>query len=172
MKIKILNANDASAIAEITGLQNYRSIAALVAAYADFCLPMEDFEAIIAKSLLPDSYKGNPCQLALTILSKTVFKDSAGYQTPNNEKAVTIKLLRERKPPHKRWTRMAPSAKSVVKDWLALDLPASAKFKLPLVSIPAFILSHPEQLTYQVHIETDIRIKITKLTKSWLITRK
>lgn len=181
MQLKINNAADEFAISQVAGLQNYKSIAALVAAYADVYSNSngnndEEFEIIIAKELLPDSYKNNATALALKILSKindSHWKDASGYATPTQESThVTIKILRDRKPDNARRTNAKPSIKAIIKEWLALNKPKSIRLTLKVRDVPPFYLSHSEQLTYQIKRETSKKIKILRLDKTWIISRK
>lgn len=173
MKSKLLTPTDVTAFAEIAGLQNWRSIASLLSIYADTeCPTDEDFHVVIAKELLPDSYKNNPSLLSSVILSKSEFLDSSGHRTPDAPNTVTIQLLRERKPSYQRWTRITPTLKGLIKDWLNLNLPKEKKLRIPINAITAFYRSHPEQLKYQIKAETDTPISILQLSKVWLITRK
>lgn len=174
MKIRINNAADEMIVAELAGLQDHRSLAALIAAYAETrCPEEEDFTADIAKAMLTDSYRSNPATLARNVLAKLLshgFEDSSGYQTPARSTHVTIKILRERKPVSRRYTHGTPTAKQLIKEWLPLTDEPSLKLEKEL--IPPFLSTHPEQLSFQIKRETSTPIRILRTETHWIITRK
>lgn len=175
MQVKILTTKDAAAIAEIAGLQDYRSVARLVASYIEYQPPNSDVTVTISKEMLPDTYKRNPSLLGIYLLSKLspFFQDSAGAQDHSSEgKNIVIQLFQERKPFNGRWTHAKASAKQLIKEWLELELPPNSKLKIPIDAIAKTYHFYPAQLLHQIYKETNIRIKFTILTKSWLITRK
>lgn len=155
-------------------MQNSRSLTATIAALIQAkCQPESDAEITIAKSLLSDSYRGNPCLLASKVLDKLdpeLWKDSAGYQTPKIRTHVTIKLFRKEK--LERRISVTPSIKQLIKRWLYLNLPKFKRLRIPIEGIPKFYFAHPEQLVYNIKLETETPIKIIKAQKCWMIARK
>lgn len=171
MKIRINNEADLHAFAQVASLQNPRSVLAIISAASARCSTDEDFQAEVAKDLLAPSYHSNPSILAIKIQATTQFADSSGFQTPNRPTHVTILLHRQAKLIGARYTRATPSIKSTTKAWLKLDL-KHKRLHLPHEAIPPFFQTHPEQFVYQIKTETNMPIKILKLSKSWLISRK
>lgn len=169
MKLSLNNEADVFA-----SLQNTRSIttgiAELLLEDAD---DTGDVTVEVAKSLLPDSYKGNPSLFASKVLEKLngQWEDSSGYQTPNKRTHVTIKILRHAKPSHARRANPLPSVKQIIKQWLDLNLPDIRKLRIPIAAIPPSYLSHPEQLTYAIKRETETPIRIHRAKASWFIKR-
>lgn len=175
MKVKLNTDADTYAMSVVASLQNYRSIAALLAAYADVKCPSdENFTAMVRKSLLPASYRSNPSALALAMLGLSTddFEDSAGYQTPSKSSHVTVRLLRDGKPDHARRTNAKPSIKQTIKEWLELNLDSDEVLHFPIADIPRFLYTHPEQLTYQIKRESGTPIRIIRSATLWTITRK
>lgn len=178
MQIKILTQHDLDALAEIAGLQNYRSVIALLVEYIEFHAHANGSDNVIitiSKSLIPNTYGSNPSMMGLGLLNRLRpnFVDSSGTQDHlSGGENVTVKLLTERKPFNGRWTHAKPTAKQLIKSWLDLNLPIHAKLKIPIDGIASTYQIYPAQLAYQIHQETKQRIKFTRLTKSWLITRK
>lgn len=173
MQLKILNSADEYAASLVAGLQNSRGFAQIIAEHSQRCDKEDDFTCIIAKQLLPASYRGNPSILAIKALAKVDdFQDASGYQTPQDQATITIIFYRKCKEAQHRRTNPFPSVTAIIKEWLQLNLPKSKRLTVPLLSIPPHFSTHPEQLTYRIKIETQTPIKITKLSKSWLISRK
>lgn len=175
MQIKLLKNKDALALAEIAGLQDYRSLAGLIVAYIKYQPPDTDTVITISKSLLSSTYCSNPSMLGICLLNRLrdIFNDSSGTQDHQSEdKRIIVTLLRERKPFNGRWTHAKPTAKQTIKEWLALNLPVTAKLKIPIAAIAKTYQIYPAQLLHQIFLETGIRIQQLTLTKSWLITRK
>lgn len=175
MNLVLRSGADVEAIATITSLQNYRSIAQLVAAYIE-TQELPDyaenvFRVSIHNTLLTDSYITNPTALASKVRSKLNQEDWKGCGAYSQKGFIVLELRRENKLKDKRTTAKA-SVKKVIKEWLTLDLPQSRKLQISLTDIPPFLSVHPEQLTYQIKRETATQIKIIKLSKSWLIQRK
>lgn len=167
---------DVFAAGQLAGLQNPRSIVAVIAEYiAEDTKPeTPDVEITVAKNLLPDTYRGNPSLFANKVLSKLKsdqWQDCSGHQTPGKRSHVTIRLLRKPKPLHARRANIHPSIKQIVKDWLNLNLHKQRKLSVPIAAIPAFYMTHPEQLVYQIKRETNTPLKIKRLTNTWLIKR-
>jgi len=176
LKLKLNNEADLQAAAEIAGLQNGEGIVVLLAGYAytQTTGSNEPFTAIISKSLLADSYKGNPSLLAAKVLVRLQRDDGdwescSGHLTSPTH--ITVRLSMQAKERNVR-TTLRPSVKGTIKAWIALDEPRFKRLRLPIASIPDWYVSHPEQLTYAIKQETQVPIKITKLTKSWLVSRK
>jgi len=159
----------------LAGLQNPRSIPALLAAYIIEAIYPDSTEIAftIAKDLLPDTYKGNPSLFAAKVLEKLAgeWLDSSGFQTPHKRTHVTIVLFRKAKPSHARRAHPAPSLKQTVKLWLDLNLHKARKLRIPLIGVPPFYASHPEQLTYAIKKETKTPIRIRRMKTSWMISR-
>lgn len=175
MKLKLNNEADIFACSEIAGLQNSQSIVTLLAEYANSqCGEDEVFTASIDKELLADSYKSNPSLLAGKVLVRLQrgegnWQSCSGHLTSDTH--VTVRLSQQ---PKQKYVRVSarPSVKQTIKDWLSLNEPKHKKLKLPISILPAWYLSHPEQLTYTIRQETNTPIKIIKLTNSWIISRK
>ncbi len=171
MKVKLSTEADEIAFKHITGLQSPRSLAALIAALARRCDPNEDFECIIQRDRLQDSYRSNPSLFAQKIKDKTDFVDASGYQTPDRENHISILLFREKKAAAKRRFHPVASVKQQIKDWLDLNEPRDKFFTVKLPDIPAFYFTHPEQLSYQIKRES-CPIRIVRMKNHWRIFRK
>lgn len=172
MNLKLANDKDVAALQTVTGCHT-GVISTLLATYASEQSDEEDFTAHINRMLVTASYRSNPSVLALTTMNKTQgFADCSGYQTPNADEYITIVLHRCKKPDHARKSTPKASAKQVIKGWLALNLPRLETLDIPIESIPKFLLTHSEQLTYQIHRETNVRITIKKFKTKWQIQRK
>lgn len=174
MKIKLRNASDLVAVQTVVGSPD-ASLTIAIAMMANSALDNENFEVIIDKALLPDTYKSNPTALASKIQAKAYeqFPDFGGWQTPDTDgKFVTIVLMRERKPDAARRSHPQPSAKHLIKEWLTLDLPRLTLLDVPIDIIPPFFRTHPEQLSYQIKRETLTAITIRRYTKKWTIQRQ
>ena len=176
MKLKLNNEEDFAAAAEIAGLQNGEGIIALLAGYAytQSSGSDEPFTATINKSLLADSYRSNPSLLAAKVLMRLQRDDGewescSGHLTSSTH--ISIRLSMQAKDRNVR-TLFRASAKGTIKEWLELDEPRFKRLTMPIKAIPDWYKSHPEQLKYTIKQETGKTIKITKLTKSWLISRK
>lgn len=172
MKTRLASDADQLAMLQVCGLSSTRSPAALLAALSHVCMPEENFEVIIAKDRLASTFRANPSLLAKRILEKCYdFNDSAGFYTPGAGKFVTIILFRERRPPTQRRYHPHPSVLQVIKNWHN-DPQAVKVLEIPIEEIPAFYLTHSEQLTYKIWRETNTRINIKKLKFLWKITHQ
>lgn len=177
MKLKLNNEADVYAATEIAGLQKtINSIVAILAGYATETCPEEDssFSATIDKELLADSYRSNPSLLAAKVLVQLQrnggeWESCSGHLISPTH--IRVQMSKQPKLTHVRNT-VRLSVKGTIKDWLRLNEPKYKKLKLPISVLPAWYVSHPEQLTYMIKQETGTPIKITKLTAHWLISRK
>lgn len=175
MKLRLSNDTDVQAAATVAGLQHWKSIAHILGEYSLLCPLDEDFEATISKELLrapSPSYISNPATLALHVFAKVgiTFEDCAGYQTPTNTHTITIVMHRSPKP--SRRTNPKTTVKSLIKEFLNLNHDTNMVIEIPIQLIPAFILTHPEQLTYAIKRETGTPISIQRTTTNWTISRK
>lgn len=175
MKLRLNNDDDVQAAAVVAGLQHWKSIAHILGEYSVMCPLDEDFEITIDRELLrapSPSYLSNPSTLAFILLAKCgiTFEDCAGYQTPTDPKTITIVVHRNPKP--SRRTNPKQSVKALVKEFLDLNHDINYILELPIQLIPAFTLTHPEQLAYAIKRETGTPIKITRTPTIWEISRK
>lgn len=172
MKLRLNNDADVFAITQIASLQNPRSLVAIIGAY----LTSSDIainEIEVAKDLLPTTYRANPSLFASRVQAavSTQFQSASGHQSSAKPTHITVKLHKSEKP---LTYHPSTSIKSVTKQWLASPASPSQmpRLRIPLEGIPPFFQSHSEQFTYQIKQETNTRIKILKLKKSWIISRK
>lgn len=168
MKLKLNNDADVHAITQIASLQNCRSIASIIGNYAQMCPDDEDFTVEINKELLTATYRANPSLFASRVNAIAAFATMSGHQHPTNPAIISIKLYRQEKTQTPRGT----SIKAVTKQWLNSTQTRQHRLSVPITAIPPFFQTHPEQFTYQIKCETQTKIKILKLKKSWLISRK
>jgi hypothetical protein len=173
MNIHLNSDADEFALMQLAGLSHVRSTIQLLSAYANAHAPEdEDFECIIAKQRLAACYTYNPTLLAVKIKCNTQFLDCSGFQTPDAPGYVTILLLRSYKLATQRKGRSKPNVKSLIRDWLNLNLPTPSHLDIPLSCISPFFLTHPEQVTYQIKRELSTPIKIKRFKTKWQITRR
>lgn len=175
MKLTLNNEADVFAVGELAGLQNGGGIVLLLAAYAAAEGDGEtEFIATINRELLGDTYRGNPSLLAAKVLVRLQCRDGDWESCSGHLTSETHVSVRLSKMPKQRYVRSyaRPSVKGTIKEWIDLKLHKSKRLKLPISTIPAWYMSHPEQLTYTIKQETQVAIKITKLTGSWLISRR
>lgn len=173
MKIRLNSDADEFALMQLANLSHVRSTIQLLSAYANAHAPEdEDFECIIAKERLAACYTYNPTLLAAKIKANTSFLDYSGFQTPDAPGHITILLLRSYKLATQRKGRSKPNVKSLIRDWLNLNLPSDQRLDIPHIAISPFFLTHPEQVTYQIKRELSVPIKIKRLKTKWVISRR
>lgn len=175
MKLKLESPKDEAAILQACNLATAPAIFSTFIADVATCLtlPQTDFEITILKTLLPVSYRSNPSLFASRCLEKAEgFRAAAGFYTAGLNTHITIRLLRREKDPYERRTSVTPTIKPLIKKWLALNLPRLETLSLPIETIPPFLKTHPEQLSYQIYRETNNRISIKRHKTKWTIQRR
>jgi hypothetical protein len=141
--------------------------AQLIATIGNYHVPADqDFEVIIAKSMIPRSYGYNPSLFAHNVLSRMEgFTDSAGAECPDT-KFIKVIFYRQEKPMVKYSTKV--SIKQRIRDWLKTE---ELFLDIDVKDITPAYKTRPEQLTYQIRRETETKIKIRRLKTKWVITR-
>lgn len=129
----------------------------------------------ISKNLIAGSYKGNPSLLATKVLAR-LKRDNSEWESCSghlfSDTQIAIRLSKETKQRVRIEGNVRPSVKGTIKNWVSLCETKSSRLKIPIAIIPAWYVSHPEQLIYSIKQETGVALKIVKLTGSWLFSRK
>lgn len=147
------------------------SLPKLIALVARLCPEDEDFEIIIRKNLVADSYKFNPTMLSKNVHAKISddFPAHGAYTLSSTH--IGLKFLRSEKKGKRHIVPLdRQSVMQRVLSWLDSD--KDQPLTLPIENIPDSMLARPECFVYQVHRATDERIKFRRLKKVIQITLK
>lgn len=160
MKTKIDNAADEFATLQAVDLEPNTKYPALLAALAKLAPEDEDFEIIIRRIMLTDSYRYNPSMLARNAFIRLEgFADYVTYSI--GETHVGIKFMREEKEArHHKIPEAGQSVRMRTLSWLDGD--KEKPLDIPKADVPSSIWARPEQFAYTIRRETEQRIKLTK----------
>lgn len=166
MITKLDNEADVFATLQALDLPPETRMPRLIAAAALLCPLDEDFEILIHRLLLSDSYRINPSMMARNAFMRLEFAD---YMTYTVNQHVGFKFLREAKPRYLVQPQDTMSMMARTRLWLDSD--KEQPLEIPIAAIPHSIQQRPEQFVYSIK-RLGYAIKITRFKSFYRITIK